>query len=432
MRVDPLGGSTAPHLKIGYCFVSTRWGFDVSGDNDADPTASNGGCPYPVEEFNNFEHGAVLSHVETIDRLRDRAPFIRSTFGPGFWVLTDGELVQHALQRPDVFSSSVVTPLDPEPQYQWIPEMLDPPEHTAWRQLLAPHFTPKRMEAMEAKVQRRCVEIIESFAGNGHCDFLREFAWKYPTTIFMDMMGLPLEGLDQFMDWEHDILHLTVDEDPDRSRAGAAMGAVTGYFAELIAEKRKRPGDDLLTESLGWRIAGEPIPLNDLLAWCLLMFMAGLDTVSIQLSYAFWHLAGHPQDRERLVAQPDLATGAVEEFLRYFAFVAPARKVMVDGDFGGCPLSKGDMVLVPLSALTRDPSRFPRADEFVLDRQLNNHAAFGLGPHRCLGSHLARRELRVALEEWHRRIPQYRLTEGVEVIEHGGMYGIDRLELSWD
>lgn len=432
MRVDPLGGSTAPHLKIGYCFVSTRWGFDVSGDNDADPTASNGGCPYPVEEFNNFEHGAVLSHVETIDRLRDRAPFIRSTFGPGFWVLTDGELVQHALQRPDVFSSSVVTPLDPEPQYQWIPEMLDPPEHTAWRQLLAPHFTPKRMEAMEAKVQRRCVEIIESFAGNGHCDFLREFAWKYPTTIFMDMMGLPLEGLDQFMDWEHDILHLTVDEDPDRSRAGAAMGAVTGYFAELIAEKRKRPGDDLLTESLGWRIAGEPIPLNDLLAWCLLMFMAGLDTVSIQLSYAFWHLAGHAEDRERLVAQPDLATGAVEEFLRYFAFVAPARKVMVDGDFGGCPLSKGDMVLVPLSALTRDPSRFPRADEFVLDRQLNNHAAFGLGPHRCLGSHLARRELRVALEEWHRRIPQYRLTEGVEVIEHGGMYGIDRLELSWD
>ena len=210
------------------------------------------------------------------------------------------------------------------------------------------------------------------------------------------------------------------------------MGSVTGYFAEMIEVKRNNPGDDLLSESLNWRINGEPIAMNDLLAWCLLMFMAGLDTVSIQVSYAFWHLAGDSDDRRRLVAEPTLAASAVEEFLRYFAFVAPARKVMVDGDFHGCPVSKGDMVLVPLSALTRDPARFDRADEFVIDREVNNHAAFGLGPHRCLGSHLARRELRVALEEWHRLIPEYRLTEGVEVIEHGGMYGIDRLELSWD
>ncbi len=226
----------------------------------------------------------------------------------------------------------------------------------------------------------------------------------------MDMMGLPLEGLDQFMSWEHDILHLTSDEDPDWSRAGSAIGAVTGYFSELIEVKRRQPGDDLLSESLDWRINGDPIPMDDLPAWCLLMFMAGLDTVSIQLSYAFWHLASQPEDRQRLVTEPELAATAVEEFLRYFAFVAPARKVMVDGDFHGCPVSKGDMVLVPLSAITRDPARFAQADQVVLDREINNHAAFGLGPHRCLGSHPARRELRVALEEWHRRIPEYRLT----------------------
>ncbi len=403
----------------------------MANSNEVDGAEAGAICPYPVEEFNNFLHGPALSHVEAIDRLRERAPFIRSTFGPGFWVLTDGDLVQQALQNPQIFSSSVVTPLDPDPQYKWIPEMLDPPEHTAWRQLLSPHFTPKRMEAIEPKVQQRCIEIVDGFAGKGHCDFLREFAWKYPTTIFMDMMGLPIDGLDQFMAWVHDILHLTIDEDPDRSRAGAAMGAVTGYFAELIEVKRKQPADDLLSESLAWRIAGEPIPMDDLLAWCLLMFMAGLDTVSIQLSYIFWHLAGHPQDRQRIVAEPHLAASAVEEFLRYFAFVAPARKVMADGDFHGCPVSKGDMVLVPLSAVTRDPARFPQADEVVLDRAVNNHAAFGLGPHRCLGSHLARRELRVAIEEWHRRIPDYRITEGIDVIEHGGMYGIDHLELSW-
>ncbi|MCU1345917.1 MAG: cytochrome [Acidimicrobiia bacterium] len=398
---------------------------------DAGDTTTAGTCPYPVEEFNNYLHGPVLSHVETIDRLRDRAPFIRSTFGPGFWVLNDGGLVREALQRPDLFSSSVVTVLDPDPQYKWIPEMLDPPEHTAWRQLLAPSFTAKRLEQIAPKVERRCIELIESFAGNGHCDFLRDFAWKYPTTIFMELMGLPLEGLDQFMGWVHDILHLTVDEDPDRSRAAAAMGAVMGYFAELIEHKRKTPGPDLLSDSLEWRIGGEPIPMEDLLAWCLLMFMAGLDTVSIQLSYSFWYLAQHPQDRQRLVAEPGLAATAVEEFLRYFSFVAPARKAKADTDFHGCPVSKGDMVLVPLSALNRDPALFPDAESVVIDRAINGHAAFGLGPHRCLGSHLARRELRVALEEWHRRIPDYRLTEGVEVMEHGGMYGIDSLELSW-
>src|SRR2546425_3265141 len=130
--------------------------------------------------------------------------------------------------------------------------MLDPPEHTKWRQLLAPHFAPRRMEALEDKVRQRCVEIIEAFADRGHCDFLHDFAYRYPTTIFMELMGLPLEGLDQFLEWESEILHLSVDQDPDRSRAFNAMLAVMGYFGELIEEKRRRPGDDLLTASLAW------------------------------------------------------------------------------------------------------------------------------------------------------------------------------------
>ena len=184
---------------------------------------------------------------------------------------------------------------------------------------------------------------------------------------------------------------------------------------------------------LSWRIDHKPIPMDDLLSWCLLMFMAGLDTVSIQLGYAFWHLAGHSEDRQRIVRDPSVIPAAVEEFLRQFAFVAPARKVMQDTDFHGCPLKKGDMVLVPLSGATRDPALLADGATVNFDRATNNHIAFGAGPHRCLGSHLARRELRVGLEEWHRLIPDYRLTEGVEVTEHGGgLYGIDHLELSWD
>jgi len=398
-------------------------------------TMSNdeGQCPYPVHEFNSGTTGPVLSHAEEIDALREEHPFVRSTFGNGFWVMTGADAIREALQHPETFSSSVVTVHDPDPPYKWIPEMLDPPEHTAWRQLLAPHFAPRAMEKLEDRVRERCVEVIGTFAQTGHCDFLRDFAWRYPTTIFMELMGLPLDGLEQFLDWEHRILHPSDGDDPDQSTAIEAMLAVMGYFTELIEEKRAHPSDDLLTTALDWTIEGNPIPLDDLLSWCLLMFMAGLDTVSIQLSYAFWYLAGNPEDRARIARDPSVIPAAVEEFLRYFAFVAPARKVMQDAEFHGCPLKTGDMVFVPLSGATRDPARFEDASTVQIDRSPNNHIAFGAGPHRCLGSNLARRELRVALEEWHRVIPDYRLTEGVEVTEHGGgLYGIDRLELSWD
>lgn len=398
-------------------------------------TMSNdeGQCPYPVREFNSGTTGPVLSHAEEIDALRGEHPFVRSTFGNGFWVMTGADVIREALQHPETFSSSVVTVHDPDPPYKWIPEMLDPPEHTAWRQLLAPHFAPRAMEKLEDRVRERCVEVIGNFAHTGHCDFLRDFAWRYPTTIFMELMGLPDDGLEQFLDWEHRILHPSAEEDPEQSAAIEAMLAVMGYFTELIEEKRAHPSDDLLSSALDWTIEGKAIPLEDLLSWCLLMFMAGLDTVSIQLSYAFWYLAGKAEDRARIARDPSVIPTAVEEFLRYFAFVAPARKVMQDAEFHGCPLKTGDMVFVPLSGATRDPARFEDAATLRIDRSPNNHIAFGAGPHRCLGSNLARRELRIALEEWHRAIPDYRLTEGVEVTEHGGgLYGIDRLELSWD
>jgi cytochrome P450 len=243
-------------------------------------------------------------------------------------------------------------------------------------------------------------------------------------------MGLPIADLDKFMEWEDLILHGDSESDPDRSKAMGAMMQVMGYFQELLDLRRREPLDDLMSAAVGWKIDGQPIPDGELQAFCLLMFMAGLDTVAMQLCWTWLHLATHPADRDRIGSEPDIIPLATEEFLRVYSFVLPSRKVMQDVDWHGCPMKAGDMVLLPLNSATRDDAERPDAQTVILDRTPNPHLAFGAGPHRCLGSHLARQELVVAMEEWHKRIPNYRLTDDAEILEHGGQLGMDSLPLT--
>jgi cytochrome P450 len=367
------------------------------------------------------------------DRLREQYPNgMRSTAGPrGFWVLTKCAAMREAYQTPQIFSNSAVGWYDPDPSYMWIPEMLDAPEHTKWRQFLSPFFSPKRVSQMEVDVRARCAGLVDELAGKGKCDYVRDFSQRYPTSIFLDIMGVPMDNLEQFMRWEDEILHTPLSEEGVQT-AATAMDAVVNMFKDVIADRRKHPGNDLVSESLTWRVDGSPIQVEDLLSMCLLMFMAGLDTVTQMLAYSTWHLATHPDDRRRIVEDPALIPSAIEEFLRYYAIVTPGRKVLQDVKFHGCPMGRGDMVYLPLAAATRDPDEFPRPDEVLIDRQENNHIAFGAGPHRCLGSHLARRELRIAIEEWHKRIPDYTLAPGAEVAEYIGMQiGMQSLPLCW-
>jgi cytochrome P450 len=365
-----------------------------------------------------------------VDRLRERHPFYWSD--DGWWVLTEMAGIREAMQRPDVFSNHLGGVVDPDPDYLWIPEMLDPPEHTRWRQLLAPVFSPARMTALEDKVRQRVAELIDGFAAAGHCDFKKDFAEPYPTTIFMELMGLPVSHSEQFMTWENAILNTPAELDPDRKLATQAMHDVMGYFSDLIAQRRAAPRDDLVSIALTWTIDGEPVSEADLLSLCLLMFMAGLDTVTCQLGWAFWHLATHDEDRKRLVGDPAVIGSAVEEVLRVYTIVRPGRKVRRDIEFHGCPMKSGDVVFLPLNGACRDSKAFPDADRFVIDRAPNNHIAFGAGPHRCVGSHLARRELRIALEEWHARIPEYRIPAGSHIHEFGGsQLAIANLPLEW-
>jgi cytochrome P450 len=388
-----------------------------------------------------FQSGPVppCANFARLDELQQQhRPFLRTEEAGGYWVITDHDAIREGLQHPELFSNRVMVPTEPNPAYKWIPLMLDPPEHSVWRRLLSEYFSPGRVKTLEDEQRSFAVQLIEKFRTDGRCDFYRDFAAIFPTTIFLQIMGLPIDRLPHFMVWEDAILRANADSDPDGSKAGAAMGEVMGYFAGLIAERRANPdsrGDDIVTHALEWSIDGQPPADQDLLSCFLLLFMAGLDTVTSQLGYAMYHLATSPADRATLVADPDRVPDAVEEMVRAYSIVQTARIATQDIDFHGCPIKEGDMVAFPLAMANRDPKEHDRGGEVDFDAGAPRHIGFGAGPHRCLGSHLARQEMVVAIQEWHRLIPDYQLAGDGEVgpvVEHsGGVFGIDRLPLRW-
>jgi cytochrome P450 len=401
---------------------------------DSHPAGIDKRAAGPVVDFADLMQCPVarkpLEHFTMIDTLREADEIhFGDASGHPFWAVTRMDGIRDALQHPEIFSNSAVVPDAPEPPYYWIPEMLDAPLHNKWRKLLGPLFSPGAIEALEPKIRQRFGEIIEEVAPRGRCDFVSDVALKFPNQIFMELMGMPVTDADLFQEWETAILH---EGSSTSERAMNAAMSVHAYFTDVIAEKRKDPGDDIISKTLSWTIDGVPIDDGDMMAFCLLMFMAGLDTVNTQLSYSFFHLATHPEDRRRINEDPSLMGPAMEEFLRYYAFVTPGRKVIQDTEVAGCPVKAGEMVFLPLVAANRDPNEFPDADKVIIDRQDNRHLAFGAGPHRCLGSHLARTELNIAMQEWHKRVPDYRIDESIPIREHGGQIGLSNLPLVWD
>ena len=222
--------------------------------------------------------------------------------------------------------------------------MIDPPEHGKWRHLLGLYFSPGRIRGMEDEQRMFARDLIEGFRQSGRCDFYSDFAAVFPTTIFLQIMGLPIAKLSDFMGWEAKILHQSAKTDPDHSIAIAAMSEVIGYFSELIAEKRADPSerahDDIVSHAIDWRIDGEAPPDADLLSCMLLLFMAGLDTVASQLSYSSLHLATHEADRARIVAEPATIPHAVEELVRTYSIVQTGGKPPGMSSFMAAPSKK--------------------------------------------------------------------------------------------
>jgi len=368
------------------------------------------------------------------DVLRRRHRFARTTTGTAAptWLLSRYDDIHEVFQNPGLFSSRSVTPAEAVDAHRWIPEELDPPDHARYRHILMPFFTPGAVKDLEPRLRAWCIELVEKLAPEGGCDVVTAFARRYPTYIFMGLFGLPVAEADTLLGWADALMHTSQADDPDRRQRGDAAASIAGFLTSLLAARRRDPRHDICSYLVHAEIDGRPLPDDELLSYAFLLYMGGLDTVAGVLGCAFRHLATRPADRTRLVGNPGLIPAAVEELLRYYAIVTTGRLVTADTDFHGCPMRAGDRVLLPTVSANRDPAAFPAADEFRLDRAANRHLAFGAGPHRCLGSHLARAELAIALEEWHARIPDYRLAGPDTVVTHaGGVAGYDSVLLAW-
>jgi cytochrome P450 len=386
----------------------------------------------PALNVNIGNAGPVHSHFEEWDALRERYPAFWNEGDGGHWVLTRFDSIRHALQEHGTFSNESTIISDPDPAYKMIPTFLDPPEHGKYRQLYNARFSPAMVERVSDFARQACNEAIDAFIDSGRCDLIEDFADPYPTKVFLSSVNLPIEDTALFVGWVTAIFAGLSGKDPEGG--AAAMGELREYFADMLEDRRQRPQDvdlDMLSYLLDARIDGEPLSQDDLLWMCMVLVLAGLDTTKSQLGYNFHYLATHPGDRRRLVEDPSLIPGAIEELLRVNAFVPPARKLKQDVEIEGCPMKKGQMVLMPLWAACRDPRAFEGGPEVRIDRESNRHIAFGAGPHRCAGAHLARRELLVAMQEWHKRIPDYELATGDTLVEHGWQCGLDHLPLTW-
>ena len=387
----------------------------------------------PVLSADIGTSGPVYSHFEEWDEIRERCPaFWNDVEGGGHWVLTRLEEQRSALQQVDVFTTQSTIVSDPDPDYMLLPLFLDPSTHIKYRQLYNARFSPGVVERLTPMAREACRDTIATFLDRGRCDFIHEFADVFPTQVFLLAMGLPLEDAPQMVEWVRTIFLGLAGV--DTVAAAEANAALSDYFIGLLDDRRATPRDaqfDVVTYFLQAEIDGQPITQEYLLSMLVTLVLAGLDTTKSQLGFNFHHLATHPEDRRRLTADPSQLPTAIEEMLRVFAFVPPARKLATDIDYAGCPMKKGQMVLMPLWSSNRDSRVFPGGTDVVLDRSPNRHIAFGAGAHRCAGAHLARRELLIAMEEWHQLIPDYEIDSAEPLVEHGWQLGLDALPLRW-
>jgi cytochrome P450 len=388
----------------------------------------------PVKDWaTDFDHrdpAWIENPFPIWDELRGRCPVARSgRFQDGAYFPSRYAEVREIAYDSEHFSSRRVivrenkVPLTPSP-----PITSDPPEHTPARKLLLPAFAPQAIARLEPRTRALCRELLDAIGDAKTCDAAVDYAQHIPVRLIAHMLGVPEQDGDLFRRWIHVVLEVGIS---DESVIMPALQEMAAYFAAEIKKRGDRRGDDLISFLLDAKMEGQPLSPQHLQGTLRLLLIAGIDTTWSAIGASLWHLATHPEDRRRLVADPALMPTAIEEFLRAYAPVTMAREVVKETTVGGCPFKEKGQVLLSFPAANRDPAMFADADKVLIDRAENRHSAFGLGRHRCIGSNLARLEMTVAIEEWLARFPEFRLAERAKVTwSEGTVRGPRRLPVA--
>jgi cytochrome P450 len=376
---------------------------------------------YRIERVDDVQLGYHALHSEAPD-------IFYSPRNGGFWLITRLDLMSKVLPDTEHFSNRVLEIPRIYSDNLMIPLNLDPPDHLPFRMVLMRHFDPKTIRAMEPNIRGWANRLIDAFIDTGRCEFTESIGAGFPVSVFMQLMGYPLERFQEFRDIMHDFFDPGISA-PDRVQV---QNKIIGIVAEYFEMRRKEPRDDLVSKLLQETVKGRKLTNDELNSIGFLLFLAGLDTVANTLTFTFNHLAQDPVLQARLVAAPEIIPTFVEEALRRFSIVQQPRICKKDIDFHGAQIREGEMVVCSLPLAGMDERRNPHPEIFNVDRENRAHIAFSTGPHTCIGNYLARLEMRILTEEWTRRIPKFWRAPGTKPKwRSGGVAALSQVYLEW-
>ena len=343
-------------------------------------------------------------------------PFVYPGHRPG-WVFRRAKDLAAIYQDTKNFSNKDFAPFAKLLGDSWnlLPAETDPPMHALYRAMINPLFAPRKMQALDDHVREFARGYIAKFKDRGECEFMSELAFRFPIAVFLELMDLPLDRIDEFLQWEMMLLHSA-----DLEVITDGVRKVKAYLMSVIEQRRDRPGEDFISYGIKAEIDGRKLTQDELFGFCFNLFIGGLDTVSTNMGLHFRHLAEHPDHQELLRKDPSKIPSAVEELLRAYAAVTTFRTVINPVTVHGVQLMPGDKVAMATTLANRDPDAFERPNEVLLDRN-PRHITFATGPHRCVGAPLARRELVIAMEEFLAQVPMFRIKPGVTIRTGIGM-----------
>jgi cytochrome P450 len=347
----------------------------------------------------------------------------------GHWVATRYDTISRILKDPATFSNRNMQIPKSDQTFVMLPLTLDPPEHAPYRQILMQLFSAKAMHALEPHIRDWAERLLDAVAGQGECDFVACVSGVLPVSVFMQLMGLPLDRLEEFRAWVDESFAAT-----ESDHRMAVYGRIMGFMGEIIAQRMEEPRDDLVSRLLAAEIDGRRLSLDEVQGMSLLLFIAGMDTVANALSFGMRHLAQNPDLQQEVAADPALIPGLVDEILRRYAFTSTQRVVAQDVDLDGAPMKAGDMLFLSFATAAVD-NRFG-ADAKAFDPRRANadeHLTFGGGPHKCAGRHLGRIEMRILFEVLLTRWKAIRLKPGAtQHIRAGNVIAMDRLDIQFE